>query len=266
MSSAIQLDFTLRTSANVKTVHLLGSWDQYQRQIPLSKLPGAKPGSWKGRFRFQPTMINPGARYWYYYIMDGYHVSHDPAAAFTVEPTTGRKLNILDVPASNSGRTSGVPPAGYSSTSDIAKGRALSPSRIQHPRPSKPYESRHIRESYCTDAPTVDALVDRFGSVNFSDSDSDISSSPPSSAGSSLSSRSGNTSPSSVSSLSDSSSCSCNRYGITRSGEKVKIDCGGRRCGYTSSDDDSDDPCSSDDEEYRGARPVLHQQHIRVRR
>jgi hypothetical protein len=34
------------------------------------------------------------------------------------------------------------------------------------------------------------------------------------------------------------------RYGITRAGDRVKLDCGGARCGY--SDDSSD--CSSEDE------------------
>ena len=37
--AAIQLNFTLRTSSNCKTVHLLGSWDGYQGQLPLSKDP-----------------------------------------------------------------------------------------------------------------------------------------------------------------------------------------------------------------------------------
>lgn len=71
-----------------------------------------------------------------------------------------------------------------------------------------------------------------------SDYDSDDSSNVPS-----LTSRSTNSSsPSSVSS--SSSCCTCERYGITRAGNRVKLDCGGARCGY--SDDSSD--CSSEDE------------------
>ena len=62
--AAIQLNFTLRTSTNVKTVHLLGSWDNYAGQLPLSK--DAKPGSWQGTFRFQGSMLQQGQRYWYY--------------------------------------------------------------------------------------------------------------------------------------------------------------------------------------------------------
>lgn len=63
--AAIQLNFTLRTSSNCKTVHLLGSWDNYQGQLPLSKDP-AKSGGWKGTFRFQGSTLQQGSRYWYY--------------------------------------------------------------------------------------------------------------------------------------------------------------------------------------------------------
>ena len=63
--AAIQLSFTLRTSANVKTVHLLGSWDNYAGQLPLSK-DSSKSGGWKGTFRFQGATLKQGQRYWYY--------------------------------------------------------------------------------------------------------------------------------------------------------------------------------------------------------
>jgi hypothetical protein len=72
-----------------------------------------------------------------------------------------------------------------------------------------------------------------------------MSNSPPSSVGSSLSSRSDSDSPSSSSSISDYSECRCERYGITRGGDRVKLDCGGSRCGYS---DDSSSCCSSEDE------------------
>src|ERR1700761_5894600 len=100
--AAIQLNFSLRTSANCKTVHLLGSWNNYNGQLPLSK-DASKTGGWKGTFRFQGTTLKQGQRYWYYYIIDGYHVSHDPARESVTEPTTGRKLNVLDIPAPKAG-------------------------------------------------------------------------------------------------------------------------------------------------------------------
>ena len=63
--AAVQLKFNLRTSPNVKTVHLVGSWDHYDRQIPLSR-DSSKPGAWVGKFRFQTSMLKLGGRYWYY--------------------------------------------------------------------------------------------------------------------------------------------------------------------------------------------------------
>jgi hypothetical protein len=72
----VQLKFTLRTSPNVKTVHLLGSWDNYSRQIPLSA-DDAKPGAWVGKFRFQTSMLKLGGRYWYYVCMH-----HQPASDY----------------------------------------------------------------------------------------------------------------------------------------------------------------------------------------
>lgn len=247
--ASVQLGFTLRTSTNVKTVHLLGSWDNYAGQLPLSK-DTAKAGGWKGTFRFQGATLKPGQRYWYYYIMDGYHVSHDPAKPFTKEPTTGRSLNILDVPKSAGPAASSVPAPPLSSQSrggaQIPVGRSLSPSRIAHPKPSKPYASRTVREADYSCAP-VDELAEHLEKASLYGK---YSASPPSSVGSSVSSgsRSGGSSPDSLSSLSDLStgSCRCNRYGITRKGDRVKLDCGGSKCGYS---DDSSSACSSSDSE-----------------
>ena len=67
--AAVQLKFSLRTSSNVKTVHLVGSWDNYSRQLPLSA--DEKPGAWVGKFRFQTSMLQLGSRYWYYVSLSG---------------------------------------------------------------------------------------------------------------------------------------------------------------------------------------------------
>lgn len=297
--AAVQLSFSLRTSSSVKTVHLLGSWDNYAGQLPLSKdKTSSKSGAWKGTFRFQGTTLQPGQRYWYYYIIDGYHVSHDPGQSSTTEPTTGRVLNILDVPnekshkSSSSSKTSSSKHSSsdrkersskHSSSSkdkhassstrresrrdsltvDIPKGRPLSVSKIQSPKPMNPHATRLILQADYS-APTVEELTSRFSAATVDDYDYELSSSPPSSVGSSLSSRSDSDSPSSASSLSDYSSsgsnCSCERYGITRGGDRVKLDCGGARCGYS---DDSSSCCSSDDEQ---APPQSRRQGIVVRR
>lgn len=199
--------------------------------------------------------------------MDGYHASHDPAQPSTKEPTTGRALNILDVPA---GRSSGAPTSGYSKrdsrqSTEIPKGRSLSPSKIVHPKPSKPYASRRVREADYSTSPGVDDLTSQLEQASLYKL---RNISPASSVGSSLSSRSSDrSSPSSLSSLSDPSSasasgCRCNRYGLTRKGDRVKLDCGGSRCGYS---DDSSSACSSSDSESEEEEERPRYQEIRPR-
>lgn len=277
--ASIQLSFALRTSSGVKTVHLLGSWDNYTGQLPLSKdKSSSKSGGWKGTFKFQGATLVPGQRYWYYYIIDGYHVSHDPGHPSTTEPTTGRILNILDVPyekSSSKHSSSKTSSSKHSSershhssrdkhssrrdsrrdsqlTLDIPKGRPLSISQIKSPKPITPHATRFILENDYS-APSVEELTARFAASALTEEYYDLAGSPPSSVGSSLSSRSDSSSPSSASSLSDYSSqrssstgCTCQRYGITRKGDRVKIDCGGERCGYS---DESSSCCSSGGEE-----------------
>jgi len=261
--AAIQLSFAIRTSSTVKTVHLLGSWDNYAGQLPLAKdKASSKAGAWKGTFRFQGTTLQPGQRYWYYYIIDGYHVTHDPAQSYTTEPTTGRNLNILDVPSNSTSSSSSKRSSKHSSktssssssrrdsrvsTTSIPKGRPLSASQIVSPKPINPTATKNILQAQYPTPATVDQLTSRFGDMSTaSDDDSDDYNSTTPSSGSSISSRSGSSSPaSSLSSYSSGSACSCERYGITRSGDRIKLDCGGARCGYT------DDSCSSSsDDEY----------------
>lgn len=237
--AAIQLNFTLRTSANCKTVHLLGSWDGYQGQLPLSKDP-KKEGGWVGCFKFQGATLKQGQRYWYYYIIDGYHVSHDPAKDHTTEPTTGRKLNIIDIPAKKS--ASAAPQQSRRASQNIPKGRALSPSRIAAPKPQRPGQTRQVINTEYNQT-TLEELNRRFASQDINseseEDDSDYDSDVPSLTSSRSS---GSSSPSSVSS--GSSCCTCERYGITRKGDRVKLDCGGARCSFS----DESDECSSEDE------------------
>ena len=273
--SAIQLSFSLRVSSGVKTVHLLGSWDNYTNQLPLSKDKSSLKGTWRGTFRFQPSVLQPGQRYWYYYIIDGYHVAHNPSEDSTIEPTTGRALNILDVPKpsskssfKSSSRTSSRKSAAFShhgisipSDEEIAKGRPLSVSQIKAPRPVNPKAARHILDADFDE----EELSARFAAAALADddcyyldeSDEDViypdfgnPSSRASSVSSSLSYRSdssGGYSSSGYSTpASECSSCTCERYGITRRGERVRLDCGGSRCSY----DDSCSSCSDSEPEY----------------
>jgi hypothetical protein len=118
-----------------------------------------------------------------------------------------------------------------------------------------PHATRHILDADYYDDEQMEELTARFGSAGIDEDEliTDFSTSPVSSSGSSLSYRSDSSSPSSSLSgystpASDCSNCTCERYGITRKGDRVKIDCGGARCGY--SDDDSSCSSSGDEEEY----------------
>ena len=266
----VQLTFTLRTSPNVRTVHLLGSWDNYKSQLPLAviKDSSAKPGSWKGTFRFQGShALKLGSRYWYYYIVDGYHVSHDPAKEYTTEKTTGRKLNILDVPGGKSGDKPSRPAVQTHDVSsrhsrEVPQGRALSPGKIAHPKPSKPYASRHLREADYDHSP-VDEIEERFPGMHISDrhGSGKYSSSPSDLSDDSISSGTAfsRSSPSDLSSSGSDKNCRCERYGVTRGGQRVKLDCGGKRCGYSGSSsecssDATDDDSSEDERRYRAQK------------
>jgi hypothetical protein len=250
--SAIQQTFSLRVSSGVKSIHLLGSWDNYSSQLPLSKDKSAsKSGSWKGTFRFSGATLEAGQRYWYYYIIDGYHVSHNPSEESTVEPTTGRQLNILDVPKAKSSSKSSSRHSSSSKSSksssrhsaDIPKGRPLSVSQIKAPKPVNPSATRNIVEF------DEEELSSRFAATGIYDDEyaediiTDFSvTSPVSSVGSDLSFSSSSDMSGYSTPASDCSSCSCERYGITRKGDRVRIDCGGSRCGY-------DESCSSSSED-----------------
>ncbi|RKF53620.1 hypothetical protein OnM2_103004 [Erysiphe neolycopersici] len=183
---AIQLYFALRTSFMIKTVSLLGSWDNYSSQLPLSQdrvsSPSSRTTNWQGHFRFQGNTLQRGKRYWYYYIIDGQQVSYDSQQYSVREPVTGRILNVLDIPLDGSfqnsaSKTSSLRNSAFNSSLnnskqrslldknllsqsrrrysreslslkvDIPKGRPLSISQIKSPRPITPHAAKFILEA-----------------------------------------------------------------------------------------------------------------------
>jgi hypothetical protein len=271
----IQLSFSIRVSSNVKSIHLVGSWDGYTNQLPLSRdKTASKPGAWKATFRFSSSQLTAGDRYWYYYILDGYHCAHNPGLPSTVEPTTQRELNILDMPGAEEPNK---PPASSSShkssssssssskkhssssssraskavslTVEIPRGRPLSVSEIKSPKPMSPNQTKTILTFPDGEMDDLAALLAR---SDLSEEDeyrhyvahehalpapiSPVSDDEVSTFSSSSSS--GYSTPGSE--LSD--SCSCERFGLTRSGQRVRIDCGGAVCGYI-----YDSDCSVED-------------------
>lgn len=209
-------------------------------------------------------------------------MSHDPAKEYVTEKTTGRKLNVLDVPGGKDGsggrpqrpevKTQGLKSSGGGGrhSREIPQGRALSPGKIVHPKPSKPYESRHLREADYDTSP-IDELEDRFAATRISDrhQNAKYASSPSELSDDSTSSGTAfsRSSPSSLSSLSD-KSCRCERYGVTRAGQRVKLDCGGKRCGYvvsSGSECSSEATDSSEDERERERERVMREKERRLR-
>ncbi|KAH8585964.1 hypothetical protein B0O99DRAFT_558800 [Bisporella sp. PMI_857] len=129
---ATRASFTLQTPSTIKCVHILGSWDLYRRQLPLTKIKQVEDTyEWNNTFEFQVTTLQPGKRYWYYYLLNGYQVSYDSTRAIAIEPTTGRPLNIFDVPSDEP--TSNISPG--NKHFEIAKGRPLDSSQIRAPIP-----------------------------------------------------------------------------------------------------------------------------------
>jgi len=119
-----------------------------------------------------------------------------------------------------------------------------------------PHATKHILDSDYYDNAQIEELTARFGSAGLDDEDviTSFGNSPVSSSGSSLSYRSDSSSPnSSVSGYStpnsDCSSCTCERYGITRKGERVKLDCGRSKCGYGDESSDCASYISESEEE-----------------
>ena len=82
-----QLSFTFTTSSKVKTAHLVGTWDGYKGQLPLTSQGS---GRWKGTFRFSEKTLKPGSRYWYY-------VSHAyPPPATSYQYQQRHRLTIIN--------------------------------------------------------------------------------------------------------------------------------------------------------------------------
>jgi hypothetical protein len=128
---------------------------------------------------------------------------------------------------------------------DIPKGRPLSQSEIKHPKPYKPNQTRHLTAQDYHPPPNVAELTSRFSYASIG-GDSDSDNSLPSTPGSLSRSSSSPVSDDSGWSTPPTSRCTCERYGITRSGQRVKLDCGGQRCNYS---EDSSDCCSDSGEE-----------------
>lgn len=188
------------------------------------------------------------------FLVDNYKYDIDPDVDFITERTSKRKMNILDIPIKHSHRQ-------HFDRDGIATGRPLSPERIVAPRPSKPVQAySHFTTSNKSREIAIETLSRRlaYAKMDSSDesefaSDSDVPSDRPSSHTSSSDDEPDRERSRFSSNSSDSESsrglspitptdddsdrgsppvCYCHKYGITRSGQKLKIDCNGKDCHF----------------------------------
>ncbi|CAG7942533.1 unnamed protein product [Penicillium nalgiovense] len=113
MISTTLMTFLLITKPEVRSVKLLGSWDNFSKQYVMERDTRAGPGHWKGCHTFTDMIgdgpdktqwrtggLKMGGTYWYYYLLDGDIEYYNEA-----EPTTtmcpllpGQPMNVLNVP------------------------------------------------------------------------------------------------------------------------------------------------------------------------
>lgn len=146
MSSSTSNTFTLLVPPHIKSVQLLGSWDNYGRRYEMTQSQST-PGMWRLNIKFPETGSFGSKRYWYYYILDGYFESHDPNMPTTTEPTRGITLNILDI--IRSGSSSPVSPRS-------ARPEVMYPGSHVHPAQYSLRSDQHIR---CARPPSHPSIV-----------------------------------------------------------------------------------------------------------
>ncbi|RHZ59023.1 uncharacterized protein CDV56_103742 [Aspergillus thermomutatus] len=115
MSSTTLMTFLLTTNPNVKSVKLLGSWDNFSKPYVMERDRRVGPGHWRGCHTFtdivcdgSPTHLAParsgglkmGGTYWYYYLLDNdveYYNQAEPVTSLC-PLLPGQPLNVLQVP------------------------------------------------------------------------------------------------------------------------------------------------------------------------
>ncbi|AEO57535.1 hypothetical protein MYCTH_2079474 [Thermothelomyces thermophilus ATCC 42464] len=112
--------FMLRTPPSVKTVNLIGSWDNFTRGYTMERDSRRDRGQWKGCYAFKDITcegdagsvpkrnggLKMGHTYYYYYELDGACETHDPSqpSTNTCPYLPGQTVNTLYIPVEQSGR------------------------------------------------------------------------------------------------------------------------------------------------------------------
>ncbi|KAJ5365709.1 hypothetical protein N7517_008595 [Penicillium concentricum] len=113
MISTTLMTFLLITKPEIRSVKLLGSWDNFSKQYVMERDKRVGPGHWRGCHTFTDMIgdgpdktqwrtggLKMGGTYWYYYLLDNDIEYYNEA-----EPTTtmcpllpGQPMNVLNVP------------------------------------------------------------------------------------------------------------------------------------------------------------------------
>ncbi|XPS98390.1 hypothetical protein M3J09_007595 [Ascochyta lentis] len=180
--------FLFQCPAALRSVDLLGSWDNFSKRYSLHLDTRSGPSTWKGCFTFSDIfcdgdldMLSPkrdgplkmGGTYWYYYEVDGDKECHNSSQpSTTVCPLLpGQSLNILEVPMEGRSRSDSEDLMAFTRN---PKDRYLTPVPPGKPLPS-PRPKSSNREAYTLPLPSpwapksaTYAPADRFLSPNVS--------------------------------------------------------------------------------------------------
>ncbi|KAJ5615070.1 hypothetical protein N7537_000184 [Penicillium hordei] len=113
MISTTLMTFLLITKPEVRSVKLLGSWDNFSKQYAMERDTRVGPGHWRGCHTFTDIIgdgpdktqwrtggLKMGGTYWYYYLLDNdieYYNEAEPMT--TMCPLLpGQPMNVLNVP------------------------------------------------------------------------------------------------------------------------------------------------------------------------
>ncbi|OGM46686.1 hypothetical protein ABOM_005111 [Aspergillus bombycis] len=115
MASTTLMTFLLYTNPQVKSVKLLGSWDNFTKSYPMEHDRRVGPGHWRGCHSFTSIIcdgtpknmgssrsggLKMGGTYWYYYLLDDDVEHYNHAEPFTSHCPLlpGQPVNVLHVP------------------------------------------------------------------------------------------------------------------------------------------------------------------------
>ncbi|KAH7055868.1 hypothetical protein B0J12DRAFT_434454 [Macrophomina phaseolina] len=114
-TSTTLFTFRIDVPSGVRSVELLGSWDNFTHSYRMERDPKRSSRHWYGIFTFKDIIcdgdpqggpekreggLKMGGTYWYHYMLDGVYEYHDEAQPFTTSCPLhlGECVNILEVP------------------------------------------------------------------------------------------------------------------------------------------------------------------------